>query len=159
MHRAQCTSSGRFGTATLSVAILALTTGAAPIDLDTRAKARADAWMGREAGQLLTQLRVDGGRVQIVEDDRTLETRYTWSTRDEAWIEKIKVGGGELLYVESTGNGTRPVFAPIIYDEVHHPVAHRCDITYIADSEGVLRRWEHHGPKCADDIVGPVGRR
>jgi len=118
---------------------------------------KANAWVGRDASQLLMQLRVDGGRVQIDEDDATMETRYTWRTVTPAWVEKVKVAGGEFMFMESTGNGQRPVFAPIVYDEIDHPELHRCSITYIADSEGVVRRWQQDGPNCDEDIVGPKG--
>jgi hypothetical protein len=125
----------------------------------TSAKALADAWMGRDASELLLQLRVDGGRVRIDEDPTSLETRYTWTTIKPAWTEKVYVSGGEYLHNESTGNGYRPVYAPIYYDNVDHPPEHRCDITYIADSEGVVRRWTARGPECDADIVGPKQRR
>lgn len=118
---------------------------------------KAQAWVGRDASQLLMQLRVDGGRVQIVEDDATMETRYIWRTVTPAWTERVHVSGGEFMFMESTGNGQRPVFAPIVYDEVDHPELHRCAITYVADREGVVRRWEQDGPNCAEDIVGPKG--
>ena len=36
---------------------------------DRRAKGKADEWIGRDASDLLLQLRVDGGRVEISEDD------------------------------------------------------------------------------------------
>ena len=36
---------------------------------DRRAKGKADEWIGRDASELLLQLRVDGGRVEITEDD------------------------------------------------------------------------------------------
>ena len=119
------------------------------------ARAKAEAWVGRDASDLLMQLRVDGGRVRIQEDDRTLETRYTWSTNTPAWTEKVYVSGGELLGVRIQNNAHIPEYAPTVYDLVDHPVEHRCDVTYIADSEGVVRRWEHAGPHCDDDIVGP----
>lgn len=121
--------------------------------------AKAQAWIGRDASVLLLQLRVDGNRVQIEEDDATLETRYTWRTVTPAWVEKVHVSGGQFMYMESTGNGQRPVFAPIVYEERPHPELHRCDVTYIADSEGIVRRWEHRGPECDADIVGPDARR
>ncbi len=38
------------------------------------ATAKADAWIGRDAADLLTQLRVDGGRVRIEEIESTGET-------------------------------------------------------------------------------------
>ena len=118
---------------------------------------KAGAWVGRDASDLLMELRVDGGRVQIDEDDATMETRYTWRTVTPAWTERVHVSGGEFMFMESTGNGQRPVFAPIVYDEIDHPEMHRCDVTYIADREGVVRRFEINGPECDADVVGPKG--
>lgn len=118
---------------------------------------KAGAWVGRDASDLLMELRVDGGRVQIDEDDATMETRYTWRTVTPAWTERVHVSGGEFMFMESTGNGQRPVFAPIVYDEIDHPEKHRCDVTYIADREGVVRRFELKGPECDADVVGPKG--
>lgn len=144
----------------LACALLAASGAAGAQTLGAGARASADGWIGREASQLLMQLRVDGGRVQIEEDDATLETRYTWRTVVPAYTEQVKVGGGEFLYMEPTGtSGERPVFAPIIVEDVHHAEEHRCDITYIADRDGVVRRWQHRGPQCDTDIVGPDARR
>ncbi|MEG2806026.1 hypothetical protein [Stenotrophomonas sp.] len=128
--------------------------------LNAQAKALADGWIGRDASALLLQLRVDGGRVQIDEDDATLETRYTWTTIQPAWTEKVYVSGGEFLYNEPTPpSGYRPVFAPIHYRNVEHPPVHRCDISYIADREGRVQRWVANGIQCDEDVVGPQQRR
>ncbi|WP_089235758.1 hypothetical protein [Stenotrophomonas lactitubi] len=146
--------------AVLAGALLAAAGAAGAQALGAAARASADGWVGREASQLLMQLRVDGGRVQIEEDDETLETRYTWRTVVPAYTEQVKVGGGEFLYMEPTGtSGQRAVYAPIIVEDVHHAEEHRCDITYIADRDGVVRRWQHRGPRCDIDIVGPDARR
>lgn len=124
-------------------------------ELSPGAAAKANAWVGRDASALLLDLRVDGNRVNIAEDNATMETRYTWRTVTPAWTEKVKVSGGKFMFMESTGNGQRPVYSPIVYDEIDHPDKHRCEVTYVADSEGVVRRWEQNGPDCNDDIVGP----
>ena len=144
------------------VGVLAVSLGLAgptlAAELAPETAAKAQAWVGQDASALLLQLRVDGGRAQIVEDDATMETRYTWSTSTPAWTERIHVSGGELVGIHVRGNLHLPEYTPIVYDEVDHPEKHRCDVTYVADREGVVRRWEHHGPDCDDDIVGPKTR-
>ncbi|NIJ70132.1 hypothetical protein [Xanthomonas sp. 60] len=130
-------------------------TAAGASELGAEARAKAHAWLGRDASELLLQLRVDGGRVQIVEDEQTQQTRYTWSTNTPAWTERVRVSGGDLLGVTVQNNVQIPHFTPIVYDEIHHPLKHRCDITYIADSEGVIRQWDYSGTECDQDIVGP----
>lgn len=125
-------------------------------ELSGAASARANAWVGRDASALLLKLRVDGGRAKIVEDDGSMETRYTWSTSTPAWTERIHVSGGELIGIRMQPNNVQiPEYTPIVYDYKNHSIKHRCDVTYIADSEGVVRRWEHLGPDCDEDIVGP----
>lgn len=112
-----------------------------------RATAKADAWIGKDASELLLQLRVDDGRVQIREIEETGETAYTWSTWNQAWTETVMTGS-ELT--------PGPVLTQTIYtQDVHHDATHRCDITFYADSEGVVRRWEYNGKSCGADIAKP----
>ena len=142
----------------LSFVLLVLLGVACPAvgaELGAATAAKANAWVGRDASDLLLQLRVDGGRAQIVEDDATMETRYIWSTSTPAWTERIHVSGGELLGLRIQPNGQIPEYSPIVYEYIDHPIKHRCDITFVVDSEGVVRRWEHRGPDCDEDIIGP----
>ena len=122
------------------------------------ASAKAQSWVGREASDLLMELRVDGGRVQIDEDDTTMETRYTWRTVTPAWTERVHVSGGDLVHVHVRGNVHIPEYTPIVYDEIDHPEKHRCDVTYVADREGVVQRFDLKGPDCDADVVGRKGR-
>ena len=57
------------------ICVFLLILSAAPQALEARAseraRSKADAWVGREASELLMQLRVDGGRVRIDEIEAT----------------------------------------------------------------------------------------
>lgn len=115
-----------------------------------RAHGKADEWIGRDASDLLLQLRVDGGRVAITEDDEAGETRYSWSTINPAWTETW-TEQGNLVGVD---RGT-PIYAPGQAYERHHAATHRCTITFIADLEGTIRDWEMHGDACGSDVRRP----
>jgi len=143
----------------LLVVLLVLPAAAAAYDQASSAATKAGAWVGRDASSLLMELRVDGGRVQIDEDDSTMVTRYTWRTVTPAWTERVHVSGGDLVHVHVRGNLHIPEYTPIVYDEIDHPEKHRCDVTYVADREGVVRRFEIKGPECDADVVGPKSIR
>jgi hypothetical protein len=115
-----------------------------------RATSKADAWIGREASELLLQLRVDGGRVRIREIEATGETAYTWSTWNPGRNE-IVITGSDIT--------PGPVLTKNIYTkEIYHPPTHRCEVTYYADLEGIVRRWEYTGKACGWDIDKPKNR-
>ncbi|WP_454829093.1 hypothetical protein [Pseudoxanthomonas wuyuanensis] len=124
-----------------------------------RATAKADAWLGRDASELLMQLRVDGDRVRIAEIEETGETSYTWSTWNSAYTEKVVTGvDRQMIGMTPGGQGVAaaPVFSETVYTEdVYHPPTHRCDITFYADMEGIIRRWEYAGSACRTDVVKP----
>ena len=136
----------------------------------TRGRSKADAWVGRDASELLLQLRVDGGRVDIDENDETGETSYAWRTWNPAWTETVTTGGG-LSYggpgaaggnmvgmAPGAGRGAPgvPVFqAPTETHHVDHAATHRCDVTFYASAEGIVTRWEFTGQNCKQDIRAP----
>lgn len=140
-------------TAVLAVAMAAMSLLAidASAQNDRRAKSKADEWIGRDASDLLLQLRVDGGRVEITEDDDAGETHYTWSTINPAWIETWTTGGN----VVGIAYGAPMYDGPVQVHERHHDATHRCTITFIADLEGIIRRWEMHGNACRSDVRRP----
>ncbi len=118
---------------------------------DRRAQGKADEWIGRDASDLLLQLRVDGGRVEITEDDQAGETRYSWATINPAWTETWTTGGN----VVGISYGAPIYDSPVQVHERHHDATHRCTITFIADLEGIIRRWEMHGNACRSDVRRP----
>lgn len=117
---------------------------------DRRAKGKADEWIGRDASDLLLQLRVDGGRVEISEDDEAGETHYSWSTINPAWIETWTEQGQFM----GTERGV-PIFGPGQTYEYYHEATHRCTITFIADLEGIIQGWKMHGNACRSDVRRP----
>jgi hypothetical protein len=142
----------------------------APAQGGKRARNKADAWIGRDASELLLQLRVDGGRVDIEEDDATGETRYTWRTWNPAWVETVTTGGDLSFGGPGAGGGTMvgmapgagpnapgtPVFqSPTHTYQVQHAATHRCDVTFFADADGIVARWEFTGSNCSNDIRAP----
>lgn len=126
---------------------------------EKRAAAKADAWLGRDASELLLQLRVDGGRVQINESEDSDETSYTWETWNSEYTEKVVTGvDRQIIGMTQGGNGVAatPIFNETVYtQDVYHPATHRCDITFYADAEGIIRRWAYVGNACRYDIAKP----
>jgi hypothetical protein len=133
---------------------LLVTLGMSSLDAsaqERRARNKADEWIGRDASDLLLQLRVDGGRVVITEDDDAGETRYSWSTINPAWIETWTTGGN----VVGISYGAPIYDGPAQAHERHHDATHRCTITFIADLEGIIQKWEMNGNACASDVRRP----
>ena len=116
-----------------------------------QAKSKADEWIGRDASELLLQLRVDGGRVDIIEDDEAGETHYRWSTINPAWTETWTTGGN----VVGIAYGAPIHDGPVQVHERQHEATHRCTITFIADLEGIIRGWEMNGNACRSDVRRP----
>lgn len=140
--------SGKEVVLTIFIALALLLNSSASQAGSKRANRKADAWIGRDASDLLMQLRVDGGRVNIVEDEETGETSYTWSTWNPAWTEEV-VTGVDTQYMG-------PVINQTIYTaDVHHDATHRCDLTFFANQEGIVTRWSYIGDGCGADIAKP----
>ena len=123
-----------------------------------RADSKADAWVGRDASDLLMQLRVDGGRVSIFENEETGETSYTWSTWNPAWTEEVVTGVDTHVVgvVGLAGGAMMPITNQTVYTkDVHHDATHRCDLTFFADQDGIVTRWSYTGTRCGTDIAKP----
>ncbi len=146
----------RFSISSAAIAALLLAPAVCSAQGSKRANAKADAWLGRDASELLMQLRVDGGRVDIEENDETGETSYTWSTWNPAWTEVVQTGGGVVGVVPGgRGVAPTPIFAPTQTHQIDHPATHRCDITFHANAEGIIHRWVYTGDRCSRDIERP----
>lgn len=111
---------------------------------------RADQWIGRDAGELLLRFRVDGNQAQIVEDDDTGETHYTWHSATRAWTETVQTQGQVIGM-----HGRTPVFGQGASYTVDHPSLLKCRVTFTADSEGIIRRWTMDGNRCGELVVKP----
>lgn len=119
------------------------------------ATAKAEDWVGRDASDLLLQLRVDGDSVQI-EELESGETSYTWDTWNPAYIQQVVTGTSNQV----VGMGPGPRGGPIMNQTVHTkdvyvPATHRCIVTFYADMLGIIRRWEYEGKSCRRDISRP----
>ncbi|GAB2501121.1 hypothetical protein [Lysobacter humi (ex Lee et al. 2017)] len=121
-----------------------------------RAKRKADEWVGRDASELLLQLRVDGGRVEIEEDEATDETRYIFRTWDDAYYKTVVTGSDQHMIGVDRGT---PIYQETVYtDQVFVPAQHRCTIVFTADPEGIIRHWRYEGDVCVQDIKRPKNR-
>lgn len=123
------------------------------------ANANANAWIGRDAGDLLTQLRVDGGRVRIEEIEETGETTYTWTTQNAAYTETRVSGGGmgDQMNVFANPQLLNAFAAPPVREvkTIQHAATDRCQVTFFADMDGIVTRWTYDGPACRFDIKRP----
>ena len=121
-----------------------------------RARRKADQWIGRDASELLLALRVDGGRVEIEEDEASGETRYIFRTWNDAYYTTVVTGTDSRMIGIDRGT-------PIFHEDVHTkqvyvPPSHRCTIVFTADIEGIVRDWRYEGEVCAQDIARPKDR-
>ena len=119
------------------------------------ATAKADEWVGRDAAELLLQLRVDGDRVQI-EELESGETSYTWRTWNPAYVKQVVTGTTNQVVGMSPGPRGGAIINQIAHTkDVYVPATHRCEVTFYADIHGIIRRWEYQGNSCRRDISRP----
>lgn len=140
------------------VLVLAAACAATPAHAwgEGRAKRKADQWIGRDASELLLALRVDGGRVEIEEDEATGETRYIFRTWEDAYYATVVTGTDSHMIGVDRGT---PIFQENVYTkQVYVPPTHRCTVVFTADAEGIVRDWRYEGPVCAQDIARPKDR-
>jgi hypothetical protein len=107
---------------------------------DKGSSAVADSWLGHDASELLIQWPVDRG-FSSYEVPGTDETAYSYNFGREAYSydssNTAPVGQmGNTLIMQTT--------------TTHHDVEaqHYCTMTFYANAQGVISRYEYDGEKC-----------
>lgn len=137
-----------------------LSMAAAVLAADARADAAAQAWVGRDASELLTVFRVDGGRINMIENEATGETAYRFVSRGRGkrvWVSEGHEMATVMTPVAGSGGQAVPVTAPVDTGYHEHKEGDlRCDVTFHADADGSIVRWEYTGEACGRDIEEPA---
>lgn len=123
---------------------------------------KLDAWIGKDASQLLLEWRVDGRHLNVRENDDTGDTYYTFTFRNPAWRERVQVGTQTQMVGMTPGSfaGNQVTsMVPVhqttpIYEMRHHPESTRCTVLFRADYEGVINYWAYEGT-CNRDTQAP----
>ncbi|RMH91009.1 hypothetical protein EBB59_08660 [Lysobacter pythonis] len=123
---------------------------------------KLDAWLDRDASQLLMEWRVDGDYLDIEENDDTGETLYTWRFWNEAWNERVVVGSENRVVgmaAASMARGQVTSMVPVqqsvpIYGTLNHPASLRCTVIFRANPEDVIDHWKPRGD-CKRDARAP----
>ncbi|MBB4130994.1 MULTISPECIES: hypothetical protein [unclassified Xanthomonas] len=127
-------------------AIVLLTTAApASADLFGTAEVIAQSWVGHDATELMMQWPVGKG-LYTSENTETQETAYTYNFGIEAhYRTNYWTTQGGIIGMD---RGT-PIFEEYQHSEkVYVPAEHHCEITFIADAEGIITRYDFAGTKC-----------
>jgi hypothetical protein len=101
----------------------------------------ADSWLGHDASELLTQWPVDKG-YRTYELDSSNETAYSFNFGIDAYS-----------YSHDVYDGQQMVGPGIIQQNYHEEVVNvprqdHCFITFYANAEGIIARYEYSGIKC-----------
>lgn len=101
----------------------------------------ADSWLGHDASELLTQWPVDKG-YRTYELDSSNETAYSFNFGIDAYS-----------YSHDVYDGQQMVGPNIIQQNYHEEVVNvpkqdHCFITFYANAEGIIARYEYSGVKC-----------
>lgn len=105
----------------------------------------ARSWLGHDASELMMQWPVDRG-LYTSENTETRETAYTYNFGTEAhYRTDYWTTQGQLIGVD---RGT-----PIYQQDQHSqtsfvPAEHHCEITFVANAEGIITRYDFAGSKC-----------
>ncbi|WP_369943455.1 hypothetical protein [Xanthomonas medicagonis] len=111
----------------------------------------ARSWIGHDAAELMMQWPVDRG-LYTSENTETHETAYTYNFGIEAhyrtdyWTEQ-----GNIVGMSPGGNGVAatPIFEQNQRSQtVFVPAEHHCEVTFIANAEGIITRYDFAGSKC-----------
>ncbi|MCW0391819.1 MULTISPECIES: hypothetical protein [Xanthomonas] len=111
----------------------------------------ARSWVGHDAGELMMQWPVDRG-LYTSENPETHETAYTYNFgvdahyRTDYWTTQ-----GAVVGMTPGGGGMAPT--PIFEQNEHSqqvyvPAEHHCEVTFIANAEGIITRYDFAGSKC-----------
>jgi len=133
----------------LSVGLMGLAVSSASVaenSYDKGSSAVADAWLGHDVSELLMQWPVDRG-FTTYEVPGTGETAYTYNFGQDAYSydssNTAPVGQvGNTLIMQTTNE--------------HHEVAaqHHCTVTFYANEQGVISRYEYDGVRCRPYVKG-----
>ena len=101
----------------------------------------AESWLGHDASELLTQWPIDKGYMTY-ELDKTNETAYSFYFGVDAYS-----------YTRDVFDGQQMVAPGIIEQSYHQEVVNvprqdHCFITFFANAEGVIARYQYSGFKC-----------
>lgn len=101
----------------------------------------AESWLGHDAGELLTQWPIDRG-YRTYELESSNETAYSFYFGIDAYS-----------YSHDVYDGQQMVAPGVIQQNYHQEVVNvprqdHCFITFYANAEGVIARYEYSGVKC-----------
>lgn len=101
----------------------------------------AESWLGHDASELLVQWPVDKG-YRTYELESSNETAYSFYFGVDAYS-----------YTHDVYDGQQMVAPNVIQQNYHQetvnvPRQDHCFITFYADAEGIISRYEYNGVKC-----------
>jgi hypothetical protein len=103
------------------------------------ASAVADAWLGHDASELLMQWPVDRGFTQEELPGGETAYSYGFGTPEEHWTESVTNAVGQVGNTMIMETQAVP----------HYKAAeHHCTVTFYANKEGIISRYEYDGVKC-----------
>ncbi|WP_426702126.1 hypothetical protein ACPPVV_03680 [Rhodanobacter sp. Col0626] len=113
---------------------------------DKASTAIAESWIGHDASVLLTQWPVDSG-FTTSEVTKTNETAYSYTFGQDAYVHSYDVSDGWAPV------GTGPQGELVMQESLHTereyvPQKIDCTITFYADEQGIIRRYEYDGNAC-----------
>ncbi|KAB7767519.1 hypothetical protein CKY51_11420 [Xanthomonas maliensis] len=118
-------------------------------------EAIAKAWLGHDASELMLQWPVDRG-LYISENVQTQETAYTYNFgipahyRTDYWVEQ-----GPMVGVVQGGGVATPIFSQELHSsKTFVPQEDHCEVTFVADAQGIISRYDFAGSKCKPYIRG-----
>ncbi|KAB0535428.1 MULTISPECIES: hypothetical protein [Xanthomonas] len=137
----------------LAICAIALLTPAqqASADVFGTAESVAQSWIGHDASELMMQWPVGKG-LYTSENIETQETAYTYNFGIEAhYRTHYWTTQGGVVGMVGGGNGVAPT--PIFQENQHSeevfvPAEHHCEITFIANADGIITRYDFAGSKC-----------